>query len=140
MTSPKETGKGKKVFHSWGERLPETAIGALSLWDKGEIIPSIELGGLGPSYEMVIQVSAFELIRHFKGKAPKGTNKEIQDIMDNALFEMERTMKFGHSGGTAGQAKWLAYRYMKSGYKKTIQEAPSDRIIQIEKKSWRFGA
>lgn len=116
----------------------KTALDALKVWDKGETLWSIEMGGLGPSYEQCIQFSAFEIIRVLKGKPPKGSKSEIGRRMDNALSRVDKLYKIGHSGATAGASKWLAYRFMSNGYAKTIKETPSDRKIQVDSKFGRF--
>lgn len=105
------------------------------MWDNGDLLWSIEMGGLGPSYEQCIQFSAFELIREFKGIAPKGN---INNKMDKALSKIDKKFDLGHSGATAGAAKQLAYRFMKCGYRKTLQGAPDNRTIQIDKNYGKF--
>ena len=48
---------------------PQTALDALAAWDRGEHVWTVELGGIGPGYEMAIQTLAFELIRaHSEGR------------------------------------------------------------------------
>ena len=113
--------------------LPEKASEALELWDKGETLWSVEMGGLGPSYEMSIQFSVFELIRFFNGVAPS-----LQGQLDKAMHVIDKKMDFGHSGATAAAAQSLAYKFMENGYRKTMEGAPSDRKIQIEKTHWNF--
>lgn len=120
--------KNKKFFDS----LPERAIDALKLWDEGASLWSVEMGGgaLGPSYEQCIQVSVFELIRELKGKAPDG--RKARKILNAALMKIDKKYDLGHSGATAGAAMHLAYRFLKNGYRKTLQEAPDNRLIQID--------
>src|SRR5687768_3007466 len=40
--------------------IPETVEDALRQWDAGETVFTVEMGGLGPGYEMAIQGLAFE--------------------------------------------------------------------------------
>ncbi len=126
--------KKKEYF----DYLPEKAIDALDRWDNGESLWSVEMGGLGPSYEQSIQFSVFEIIRELKGIAPKGNERTINKRLDDALGKIDKKFDIGHSGATAGASKWLAYRLMKNGYKKSIQDAPKDRTIQIDKNYGKY--
>ena len=122
------------------DHLPEKAIDALNLWDNNTIgLWSIEMGGIGPSYEQCIQFSTFELIRAFKGIAPKSNDEiSINKRLNEELLQIDKKFNIGHSCATAGAAKWLAYKFMKNGYRKTLQEAPDNRLIQVDKKYGDF--
>lgn len=123
---------------SKGDIYPESCQEVLERWDKGEIVYSVEMGGLGPSYEMTIQVSVFELMRAFNCKPPEGTDDEIQASMNQKLRDLNHKFDFGHSGASAGASIWLAYKFMKDGYKKAMLTAPDNRRILIDKKHWDF--
>lgn len=43
--------------------IPETAHEWLEVWDSGEPVASVEMGGLGEHYEQAIQVTAAEALR-----------------------------------------------------------------------------
>lgn len=126
--------KNKEHF----DYLPEKAIDALKLWDKGENLWSVEMGGLGPSYEQSIQFSVFEIIRELKGITPIGNTNTVYKRLDAALARVDKKFDIGHSGATAGASKYLAYRFMKFGYRKTLQDAPKGRTIQVDKNFGKF--
>ena len=42
---------------------PNTAAELVAAWDRGDLVPTIEMGGLGPGYEQAIQVLMIELLR-----------------------------------------------------------------------------
>ncbi len=44
-------------------RYPETAQDWLSKWDAGERVWSVEMGGIGPWYEQIIQITVAEILR-----------------------------------------------------------------------------
>lgn len=102
----------------------------MKVYDDGYPVYSIEMGGLGPSYEQVIQVSAFEIIKDLKFKCPN--KKQAEKVLDRSLMKIDKKMDMGHSGATAGAAKWLAYKFMNTGYAETINTAPKNRLIQID--------
>ena len=117
---------------------PKTAIEALKIWDKGEWLDSIEMGGLGANYEHSIQFSVFELIRHFKGVAPKGNERVINKRLNDAISKIDRDFDIGHSGASAGAAMNLAFRFMKDGYEKTMKSVNENRHVPVEKELRNF--
>jgi len=121
--------KNKKTF-----LYPKTAKEALKKWDSGESIFTVEMGGLGPGYEQVIHIAAFELIRDELGKKfpPKEKSEKWWPQWGEKTFSRING-KLGMSGAQAGAAKNLAYKYLKYGYAHMIEKAPQDRHIQIEK-------
>lgn len=115
---------------------PETAKEALDRWDKGEILFTVEMGGLGPSYEQVIQVLVFEMIRdNLTVVLPPESSDEFEAF--SASFgdtAVNRTNdKMGYSGAQADAAKTIAYRALRDGWRAMLESAPEDRLIQISK-------
>ena len=49
---------------------PKTALEALAKWDAGEIVHTVEIGGMGPGYEQCIHISVFEIIRDHAADSP----------------------------------------------------------------------
>ena len=110
---------------------PETCEDALKLWDAGESLFTVEMGGLGPSYEYCIQALAFEIMR-----ANKDVNLDdqgaCQECIDSAVHRLNDQYRF--SGAQVGAAANLAFRTRRVGYDKALREpAVKDRLIQIEK-------
>lgn len=50
------------------DRWVYTAQSWLARWDRGDVVWSIEMGGLGPGYEQAIQVAMAEILRHLIDK------------------------------------------------------------------------
>lgn len=114
------------------KKMPVKAIDALKIWDSGEPLWSVKMGGFGPTYELCIQFSAFELIRAFKGIILQGCDAVIDEELDRALSKIDDEFNLGHSELTAGASKILAYSYMKVGYRKTLEYADKKQIIQVD--------
>lgn len=118
--------------------IPETAAQALEKWDKGESVFTVSMGGLGPGYEQVIHILAFEFIREFKDRDwsrewAKDELKALGDEMDEWAFKAEFYKKLGPSGAQHGAARQMAYQYMQYGYRHMVERAPKDRLIQVSK-------
>lgn len=101
-------------------------------WLAGETVFSVEMGGLGPSYEQTIQNTAFEIFCRYLGK-PLPSKKGYEHWADDVFKEPDHN---DHSGATGGAAKYLAYKFLSRGYctaMREAQEQDSDRIIQVER-------
>ena len=117
----------------------ETADDALAAWDAGEPVFTVEMGGLGPSYEQAIHIAAFELIRDRVAWMPAqwpttqdGYNA-IYNVMDQVLRDNIIVANLGVSGAIASAAKALALRMIKDGWGNCLRKEPRDGIIQVQK-------
>lgn len=113
----------------------------LNKWDAGEAVWSVEMGGLGPSYEQAIQVLIIELIRDNLGKplpVEKPTPKELERGVlpwtewGNPTVHRINEVCRGFSGAQVGAAKSVAFRILRDGWEKAIKSAPEERRIQID--------
>lgn len=119
---------------------PETAEEALKRWDAGETVFTVEMGGLGPSYEQCIHVAAFELIRGLLREGPIDWDDDSDDLIaraDKILRASPRVKELGLSGAQAGAAQNLAFRTLRVGWAKAINEVP-DRLIQVSQRGWKL--
>src|SRR3990167_269657 len=97
---------------------PATAAEALARWDAGQSVFTVEMGGLGPGYEQVIHIMAFEIIRellsrevdwalcnraHAGDEAAKREWRAFCDDVDKAV--MPRITSLGSSGAQHGAAQ-----------------------------------
>lgn len=57
----------------------------LAKWDKGETVWSVEMGGLGPGYEQIIQIIAAEILRVFLDK-----KYDYTLWVDNTVWKLNR--------------------------------------------------
>ncbi len=88
-----------------------TAQEALAKWDAGEILTSVEMGGIGPGYEQAIQIAIFEFIR----RGEEGLNG------------------LGLSGAQAGAAAACAKVAIGQGWEFLLTKVPADRHILVSK-------
>lgn len=121
-----------------------TAADLLAAWDAGESVWSVEMGGLGPSYEQAIQVLIVELVRdHIGTPLPDVEAMEKQAREDWWWTWGDDTARRlneacgGFSGAQVGAAKSVAIRILRDGYAATLasmREHDSDRLIQASKR------
>ncbi len=110
---------------------PTTPAEVVQLWDRGETLWSVEMGGIGPGYEQAIQVLIVELLRDHGGE-PLPADDDHRWGDDT----VSRTNKQcgGYSGAQVGAAKSIAYRIIRDGYQEFLRAAREqvpDRMIQI---------
>ncbi len=119
---------------------PDTAAEALELWDAGHSVFTVEMGGLGPGYEQVIHIAAFEFVRELLKREPinwgQATEeatpawaafvKTVEDAVDPKLKAL------GMSGAQYGAAKSVAFRTVRIGWAQALDEVP-DRLIQVSR-------
>ena len=125
---------------------PETAREALALWDKGELVWTVEMGGMGPGYEQCIHVMAFEIIRELlkrepidwtiadRGKDDADAKREWRAFTDAVEAAVQpRIRGIGASGAQWGAAQSVAYRTLRIGWAKALSELPDDRLLMVSK-------
>ena len=109
-----------------------TAREALEAWDAGELVSTLEMGGLGPGYEQAIHILAFELIRGNLDKALPSPDDWPPDWGDDIVREVDKEYRF--SGAQVGAAKQLAAKGLLYGWRATLDSAPVERRIIVSKK------
>lgn len=120
---------------------PQTAFDALAAWDRGESVFTVELGGIGPGYEMAIQMLAFELIRaHGEGRLALPPPETPMDGWgDEVVHIVNKWPLGGFSGAQVGAAKWLAYRTLREGWAPTLTEAHArDQTTLVSRHGWNI--
>lgn len=113
----------------------------LKKWDAGEIVWSIEMGGLGPGYEQCIHITAAEILRYLLNKkydASKWDNIETwekdRDDIQQMSFNNSEIKKLGLSGAQWGAALSLATTLYRQGPRAVMtDEKVKDRHIQVQK-------
>jgi hypothetical protein len=134
----KETKMTDDVY----DPIPETVADALRKWDAGESVFTVEMGGLGPGYEMAIQGLAFELMRVLTGfnfaRADKVVIAKLEALFAPVVSACDEKPWGGFSGAQVGAAKSLAVCVSRRGYRVALNdEAVKDRHIQVSKKDLR---
>ena len=126
---------------------PETAREALARWDAGESVFTAEMGGMGPGYEQVIHIMAFEIIRELLTREPIDWSRATEehrrewraftDSVEAAV--LPKVAGLGSSGAQWGAAQNLAFRTVRIGWAKALDEIP-DRLIQVSRDWPRAGS
>lgn len=109
----------------------------LAMWDAGESIWTIELGGFGPGYEQALQVAAIEMARdNCTAPLPEDSdarNSEWDRLCTETLRKHDQALG-GLSGAQFGAARWLAYQWCHGaggpeGLIERAKAADRDRIL-----------
>jgi hypothetical protein len=106
-----------------------TAQEALTKWDAGEPVFTIEMGGLGPGYEQAIQILVWELVRDAE---PVSEGMSLSDWGEAAVTRANAGVG-GFSGAQVGAAKGVAARFLLRGYEESLAAAPADRRIMVSR-------
>lgn len=117
---------------------------ALAAWDRGDLVWSCDMGGMGPGYEQCIQIMGFEMLRAMLAHPPENwadlqgpDNRAKWDAysdMIDALPEMRSVIQqLGPSGAQFGAAMSIASVFAFNGYAKGMGMVPEDRRIQVSK-------
>jgi hypothetical protein len=124
-------------IRTYWDPIPETVNEALAIWDSGESVFSVEMGGIGPGYEMAIQGLAFELMRLYKDVDWTVEPPSIPD--DEDIIHACDSFQWGcFSGAQVGAARNLAAMVCRHGYRNALRNpVVSDRLIQVCKKDLR---
>ena len=119
-----------RIENLYGKKI--TASELLEKWDNDEIVPTIEMGGLGPGYEQCIHILVFEIIRDYKDIP----FEEVYKLKPGEFGEgtVNRTNpKMGYSGGQVRVAKWLAFQILEDT--DILSDSKfEDRFIMVSKK------
>jgi hypothetical protein len=115
----------------------QTSIRELvAAWDRGDIVRSVEMGGLGPGYEQCIQILWIELLRDYEGKPLPADKDGWRDWGDETVRRCDASVG-GFSGAQVGAAKNLAARMLKIGYDATMDEVRAnsgdDRFTMVSR-------
>lgn len=116
----------------------QTAAEALAAWDNGDIVTTVELGGLGPGYEQAIQVCAFEMIRDVlaaKVEARDDNQGAFEAVTDATVRRIDKQC-CGFSGAQVGAAKWLAFRTLRDGWNSVIEKAREKDQTTMVSRTW----
>lgn len=108
--------------------IQEELIELLEKFQKGEKILTIEMGGMGDSYESGIQLTAFEMLRRLVNANPSRdeknyTKESLDPIINCGAYHP------GLSGAQFDAAYNVATRFYLIGYNASTLEFPEDRKI-----------
>lgn len=110
---------------------PETARGALEKWKRDEMVPTIEMGGLGPGYEQAIHIAVFAIIDALlvlDGPLDWDNTAWWSAVEARVL---PRLRWLGLSGAQWAVATNLAGRAVRIGWAAVLAEVPRARRIYV---------
>lgn len=120
-----------------------TAEEQVRRWDDGDIVWTIEMGGLGPGYEQALQIAAIEAQRWLCRNVPRppralwlgepGSTPEARRAawaeIDRGLDAELRSLGLGLSDAQAGAAKQIATQFWMRGPRAALEEARARLIL-----------
>lgn len=101
----------------------------LAKWDAGEIVWTIEMGGLGPGYEQCIQLMAAEMLRVLLERGMP----EDDEARRKLLTELPAVEKLGPTGAQWGAAANLAMNFYRRGPEVALASVSPDRRIPCQR-------
>lgn len=118
-----------------------TAEQWLAKWDAGEIVPTIEMGGLGPGYEQAIQITVAEILRGLiEHQAPRDDGDgltdwwaEHRDDFTEVILNRPVVGQLGVSGAQWGGAVNLAVNIYRRGTEAFQDSELADRRILVSR-------
>lgn len=107
----------------------------LAKWENGEVVNTVQMGGLGEGYEQCIQIMAFVLLRRMVDESLDVTELDEVDgawmkWRDQALEGTVRNLQ--PSGAQISAALYLAAAFYRRGVLAVIAEADGTRHIQVQ--------
>lgn len=110
-------------------------------WDRGDIVHTIEMGGISPGYEQCIQIMVAEILRWFLKQRPdpigwheKDNWKSTLDALEKYAFADETIKRLGPSGAQWSVAVNLAANLYERGPVAVMtDERVADRRIQVKR-------
>lgn len=121
------------------DQFPLTAKAWLHLWDSKAPVFSVEMGGLGPTYEQCVQITAAEMMRWLIANnidtatwTDKEKWQEQRDRMDDAVWKIQAVKDLQLSAAQFGAAISLATSFYKRGPREVMQDPTlKERLIQV---------
>lgn len=112
--------------------MPETCTDALSMWDANISFTSLQLGGVGPGYEMAIQGLAFEMMREYVKVNKHVWDDELVSRLKQVVKDCDKLPWGGFSGEQVSVARSFSCSVWKDGYQKTLlHPSRKHRLIQV---------
>ena len=110
--------------------IPVTTAAALSSFDDGDSIGSVEMDGTGPNAELQVQFLMIEILRVIAVEPPaKEAMKEIGNGVAGEFCVPERLGEMNEE--QVGSAINLAYTFATNGWHATLMSVAPDRRLLI---------
>jgi hypothetical protein len=112
--------------------IPKTWEDALAAWDACEPVFTIELGGLGPSYEQAMHIAIFETLRLIGNMSPEALKRDTRlVVIDKAVANAEKERHLQLTMGQAGQVRTFVHGVLMQGWQNYVTKYETDRRIQV---------
>lgn len=100
----------------------------LDEYKKDQPVWSIEMGGMGPTYEISIQLAMFKLWAYLHARKINIRNPDAKLLkkIDRILY------KYNLSGAGHGAAKSLAFKFHHFSYGEIMRDAAEARLIMVD--------
>ena len=110
----------------------------LARWDRGDIIHTIEMGGMGPGYEQCIQIVAMEVLRVCLNKKYDASLWEDKDIWARDRDEIDKAVSpqitdLGLSGAQWGAGLQLGTGFYMHTPAELMKKVKADRLIMASR-------
>lgn len=111
----------------------------LSRWDEGRAVHTISMGGLGPGYEQVIHLLAFEMLRYLLKHKPDPETWQEPGVWEELRTDIDKSVewaseKLGCSGSQYGAAMNIATVFYRNGPVKAMEMMKDkERHIMVSK-------
>lgn len=110
----------------------------LQRWDDGDVVHTIEMGGLGPGYEQALQITVFEILRHLLDTGADASAWDDKDVWSLAQDEISKAVMphingLGLSGAQWGAALSLATSFYIHGPEGAMNQVEQDRRIMVSR-------
>jgi hypothetical protein len=123
--------------------IPLTVADALAKWDANQTVFTVQMGGLGPGYDMAIAALAFELMRVWQDVdfTANDFRARLESLAEPVIHRCNDEPWGGFSGAQVGTAQRLASNVCRRGYRIALRDnAVKDRLIQVCKLDLRSGS
>jgi len=110
----------------------DTKETVIKKWKENYPVHSIEMGGIGPSYEQAIQILAWEIYSTWTGAdSIIGGNytDEYTRFSDEVTNRLNKF--YGFSMAQVGAARNLAAHFIQNGHAETLEKFDDDRKILV---------
>jgi hypothetical protein len=115
----------------------ETIEKAVEKFKKGEIVWTIEMGGMGPGYEQCLQILTWEMVSLALEHLNLVTRETFDALVEPVIKTLDKDL--GFSGAMVGVAKQLAF-HLVTDYQGTMNDPEfKERHIMFDDK-WEFNS
>lgn len=114
----------------WIASPPRTVAEVIQCWDEGGSFRTVNVGGLGPSYDQAIQILVVEILRATLGQAHD--TDSFSDVAQKVCADIDDSVG-GLTGAQFMSGRSLAWRAYAVGWAEMLAEIPNDRFCMVSR-------